>query len=74
MTHEHGRHSDDSDLHQWMKSAIDAHEHALVRYAQQFVGDAERGSGRCSGYVREATAVRPDARPSSRHESPEVAI
>lgn len=29
-------------LEEWLKCAIDQHEHALVRYAQQFVGDVER--------------------------------
>lgn len=29
-------------LNDWLRLAIDQHEHGLVRYAQQFVGDVER--------------------------------
>lgn len=32
----------DRELDDWLKSAIDQHEHRLVRYAQQFVVDLDR--------------------------------
>lgn len=32
----------DRKLDDWLRSAIKKHEHGLVRYAQQFVGDIER--------------------------------
>lgn len=34
--------SPDREIDEWLRSAIDQHEHQLVRYAQQFVGDVER--------------------------------
>ena len=34
--------SGQSELNEWLQRAINQHEHGLVRYAQQFVGDLER--------------------------------
>ncbi len=42
MKPEDDLHSDQSADHEWLRNAIDQHEHRLVRYAQQFVGDVER--------------------------------
>lgn len=41
MNHENAPQSEPK-LDEWLERAIDQHEHALVRYAQQFVGDVER--------------------------------
>ena len=42
MNHDLDESSPDRETNEWLRRAIDQHEHQLVRYAQQFVGDAER--------------------------------
>jgi len=42
MNHDLDESSPDRDIDEWLRRAIDQHEHKLVRYAQQFVGDTER--------------------------------
>ncbi len=43
MNESNGRPVEDSDWKVWIRNAIEQHESALVRYAQHFVGDLERG-------------------------------
>ena len=43
MNESNGRPVEDPDQKTWIRNAIEEHESALVRYAQHFVGDLDRG-------------------------------